>query len=344
MARTRVQRQLYQELLERYGREVADAFLKAIDDIRSAASLQAVTAAIEAGNIEGALDALDIDPAAFNDMLDRIRDAQNAGGQFAVDGMPKRKPDGTAFSIRWDGRVYAAESWLRTYSSQLITRTTEDMREAARTALVDSLARGDNPRRAALDLVGRIDRTTGKRTGGVLGLNGPQEEALRRAREELASDDPAGLKNYLQRQRRDRRFDRSVQKAINEGRAVPKEIADKAVRQYSNRLLELRGRTIGLEETFTALEAGKAQAYQQAIDAGKVSESAVKKKWRHFPSRNPRHQHIATDGKTVGIREYFVMPDGTRMLRPHDPDAPARHRIGCRCQADYDIDFLAGIT
>lgn len=344
MARTRAQRQAYADLLERYGREVADAFFAAIDSIKRQAVLSRITAAIEAGDIEGALDALDIDPAAFNDMLDRIRDAQTEGGKYETSVMPKRKPDGAAFTVRWDGRAYSAENWLREHSSELITRTTQDMREAVRASLVAGLERGDNPTRTALDIVGRIDRATGKRTGGVLGLTTPQEEALRRAREELGSADPAGLKNYLTRVRRDKRFDRSIAKAIREGRAVDPAIAAKAATQYANGLLKLRGETIGKEETFTALEAGRAQAYQQAVDAGKIAESAVKKIWRHFSSRNPRHQHVALNGKTVGLREYFVMPDGTLMQRPHDPEAPARHRIGCRCQADYSISWYEGLS
>lgn len=343
MAKTRAQRQVYADLLATHGRAVADAFFKAIDDIRNAASLARVTAAIEAGDIEGALDALDIDPAAFNDMLDRIRDAQTSGGRYSTETMPKRRPDGTVFTVRWDGRAVEAESWMRQHAADLVTRTTQDMRLAARQSLTASLERGDNPRRAGLDLVGRISRVTGKREGGVLGLTSPQEEALRRAREELASADPEGLRNYLTRKRRDRRFDRSITKAIREGRAVDPEIAARAIRQYANGLLKLRGETVGKEEAFTALEAGREQAYVQAVDAGKVSEAAVTKAWRHLGNRPFRDQHLAINGQKVGLRAAFIMPDGTRMLRPHDPAAPLRHRIGCHCQADYEIDFYANL-
>jgi hypothetical protein len=343
LARTRVQRQLYAELLERYGRAVADAFFKAIDDIRKAASLQAVTAAIEAGDIEGALDALDIDPAAFNDMLDRIKDAQTAGGNYSTETMPKRRPDGTAFTVRWDGRAVEAESWMRQHAADLVTHTTQDMREAARQSLVASLERGDNPKRAGLELVGRINRVTGKRTGGTLGLSVPQEEYVRRAREELASTSPDFMSNYLGRKRRDRRFDRSVAKAIREGKPVPPEIAAKAITAYSNRLLQLRGETIGRHEAFAALSAGRQQAYEQAVASGKITAAAVTKSWRHLSSLDYRPDHRLMNGKGVGLMESFVLPDGTTMLYPHDSSAPIKHTVGCRCQADYKVDFLAGI-
>lgn len=343
MASTRANRQVYADLLERYGRQVADAFYRALDNLRAGAELQRVTAALESNDIEAALEALHIDPEAFNEVLDKMREAQTEGGKFATETMPKRKPDGTAFVVRWDGRAYEAEAWMRSHSSQFVTRTTADMRQAARQSLVASLERGDNPKRAGLDLVGRVSRVTGKREGGILGLTTPQEEAVRRAREELASDDPAGLRNYLTRKGRDRRFDRSITKAIREGKAVDPAIAEKALRGYTNGKLKARGETVGKEEAFTALEAGKEQAYIQAVDSGKVAESAVTKTWKHLANRPFRDQHKAISGQKVGLRASFVMPDGTMMKRPHDPDAPLRHKVGCHCQADYSIDFYANL-
>ena len=344
MAKTRAQRQVYADLLDRYGRSVADAFFAALDKIKAAASVQRITAEIEAGNIEGALDELDIDPADFNDLLDHIRDAQKEGGKAAADEMPKRRPDGTALSIRYDGRAYNAETWMREHSSDFITRTTSDMRAASRASLADNLAKGRNPKSAALDLIGRLNRVTGKREGGILGLSIPQEEAVRRAREELASADPAGLRNYLTRPRRNRQFDRSVTKAIREGRALDPAIAANAIRGYSNKLLRYRGEVIGKHEAFSALAAGKQQAYEQAVTSGKVDAAVVVKTWKHFPNLEPRHQHIAMSGRSVGLLESFVLPDGTVMQFPHDPKAPVKHTAGCHCQADYEIDFLAGIT
>ncbi|WGM31496.1 phage minor head protein [Brevundimonas sp. NIBR11] len=345
MARTRAQRQVYADLLERYGRAVADAFFRAIDDIRKAASLQAVTAAIEAGDIEGALDALDIDPAAFNDMLDRIKDAQTAGGNAATEAMPKRGRDGTALQVRFDGRAYAAEAWLRQHSSELISRTTTDMRAAARASLTDNLARGRNPRQAALDIVGRLNRVTGKREGGVLGLSAPQEAYVRSAREELASADPAALRHYLTRTRRDRRFDRTVTKAIREGVAPPKEIAARALTAYERRLLQLRGETIARVETMTALQRGKRQAFEQAIAAGKISEADVRKAWRSAGDLRVRHTHVMLNGDSAGFNEPFRSASGSLMQHPMDQSLGAGpdEIVGCRCDCEYQIDFYANL-
>ena len=344
MATSRATRQVYADLLERYGRSVADAFLRAVDTIRSGVELQRLTAAIEAGQIEEALEALHIDPAAFNEVADRLRDAQTAAGRTTAEAMPQRTPNGTALVVRYDGRNPEAERAASSQGSRLITGLTTEARENAARFISAGLSRGANPRVVALDLVGRVSRVTGKRVGGIIGLSTPQTEYVASAREELRSADPALLKNYLDRKRRDKRFDRSVTKAIREGRPMDAEVAARAAQAYENRLLLQRGEVIGQHETFAALETSKEQAFRQAVDAGKVSASAVTKTWRHFTVRQFRDQHLAINGQKVGLMGLFVMPDGTTMRHPHDPDAPIRHTAGCRCQADYEIDFYAGLT
>lgn len=345
MARTRSQRLVYDELLQKYGRQVADAFFKALDDLKKGVRLQQVVVAIENNDIEGALNALDIDPAAFNDMLDRIREAHTAGGNAAVDAMPKRNPDGTALRVRFDGRAMAAEDWLRRHSSELITRTTADMRAAVRASLADSLAKGQNPRTAALDIVGRMNRVSQRRVGGILGLSVPQEEYVRSSREELASKDPKLLNNYLTRKLRDRRFDRTVTKAIREGTKPPREIAAKAVNAYERRLLKLRGETIARVETMTALQKGKRQAFDQAVADGKVKEADIKKAWRSAGDFRVRHTHVMLNGDSVRFNEPFVSASGARLMHPMDTSLGAglSEIAGCRCDCEYRIDFLANL-
>ena len=275
--RDRSQARLYAELQETYGRAIADAFLKAFDNLRSMAEIQRVTAAIESGDINAALDALHLDPQAFNGIADKLREAYSEGGRITADFMPKRLPGGAALVVRFDGRNLAAEAWLSRHSSELISRITTEQVQSVRTALTESMRRGVNPRQAALEIVGRINRVTGKREGGILGLSAPQEAYVRTARDQLASSDPAGLRAYLTRARRDKRFDRSVTKAIREGKAVDPEIAAKAVTAYERRLLKLRGEVIGRVEAMTSLQQAKHEAYRQAIEAGKLEEIAVTK-------------------------------------------------------------------
>jgi hypothetical protein len=333
--------QLFDELLSRYGQSIADAFQKAVDDLRANVDLQRVIAAVQANDLNAAITAMHLDPAALAPLEDVISAAFTAGGQAVAQTMPAMKDRaGNAVVIRFNGRNLRAEQWLKAHSSQLVTDIVQDQRTSVRNALTAGMQKGQNPRTVALDVVGRIDPATGKREGGIIGLTSIQEDYARTAADELASGDPAQLRNYLTRGRRDKRFDRAVQKAIDSQQPVPADIAAKAVRNYRNQLLRLRGETIGKHEAFASLSTAKHEAYTQATERGDIAAAAVTKKWRHFANEHPREQHVAMAGKKVGLRDPFILPDGTRMLYPHDPSAPASQTLGCHCAADYEISFL----
>lgn len=214
-----------------------------------------------------------------------------------------------------------------------------------RLALEAGQIAGRNPRATALDITGRINRLTGKREGGILGLSANQTDAVIRARAELLSSDAAQLRNYLTRGRRDRRFDRLVAKAIREGRAVSRADADRIVGRYKDRLLALRGEMIARTETLAGLNAGKEEGIRQLVDAGKVQRSQVKKIWRATGDGRTRDSHMFLNGVEVGLDEAFVSPlTGAQMMHPHDTSrgAPASEVIGCRCFYEVKIDYFAG--
>lgn len=344
MARKPTQAQLFAELQARYGPETANAFMAAVRDIKRAADVRRVIQALAAGDIEAAIQATNLDPAVYGPMQDAIAQAFRAGGQATAESMPVlRDETGARMVFRFDGRNLRVEELLREHSAALVTNIDDDARQGLRLAATAGMERGDNPTTTALNMVGRINRVTGQREGGIIGLTVPQVEFVENARAQLASGDPKAMRAYLERGRRDKRFDRSVTKAIREGKPVPKEIADKAITAYSNQLLKLRGDTLGLNETFTALESSKREAYAQAIESGKVTAQAVTKKWRHLSSENPRVDHVAMAGRVVPFDQPFVLPDGTMMQHPHDPSAPVRHVAGCKCQCDYRITAMRSV-
>lgn len=343
MARTPTPQQLYDELLTRYGQEIADAFEAAIDDLKSAAEIQRLQAAIQTGDINAAIEALHLDAAAYDRMLDQIAAAYGEGGQAATSLLPKRTQDGVALILRFSARNLRAERWLRDHSSALVTRILDDQRQAVRQALVAGLERGENPRATALDIVGRVDQASGKRVGGVLGLSAPQERYVQSAKAELASSDPALLRNYLTRERRDKRFDRSVAKAIRNGEALPAEIQGKAVIAYERRLLALRGETIGRTEALTSLNASQREALLQAVESGQIAESQIRRVWKATGDLRTRDTHRALNGDSVGLNEAFRSPSGASIRFPGDPEAPAAERCNCRCWIMPRVDWAANI-
>ncbi len=344
MARTPSQQRLFDALQTRYGAEAARAFLAAIDDITAAADLQRIIAALNAGNIEAAIAAMNIEAAAYGPLLDALDGAYRAGGDAAVASLPALTDTaGGRVVIRFDARNPRAETWLRDNSSDFVTRIQTEQRLAIRQALEAGMIRGENPRTTALDVVGRISRATGKREGGIVGLTQPQEVAARRALDELRSGDPTQMSAYLERGRRDKRFDRAVTKAIREGKPVDAATATKAVTQYKNRLLALRGEMIGRTEAMTSLHTAQHEALLQAIDKGAITENQVRRVWSSAGDGRVRHTHAILDGQSVGLNEKFNSPSGAQLMYPGDPSAPASERIGCRCTVNTRIDFLSNL-
>ncbi|MGX1096519.1 head morphogenesis protein [Amorphus sp. MBR-141] len=339
-------RRRLEDLLASLEPTMRDYFLASIIDIRSGVTLRVLVERLERGDVNGAIEALNIEPEAFDRLSIAIREAYGEGGRFEVDNLPRvRDPDGARVVFRFGVRNLAGEQWLQEHSSQLITRVTADQIQAAQVVLEEGLQRGQNPRTTALDLVGRVSRATNSREGGTLGLTTPQTGYVLKAKEELLSGDPESLKHYLTRGRRDKRFDRTVMKAIREGKPVPADMVTKITGRYADGLLNLRGETVAQKETMTALAKGRFDAMRQQIDAGKVDVQDITKEWRHSGlTENARVQHVHMHGKSVGFEEDFIMPDGTRMKYPHDPDAPIDHTAGCHCTFRISVDYTGALA
>ena len=139
------------------------------------------------------------------------------------------------------------------------------------------------------------------------------------------------MREYLDLKRRDKRFDGTIEKAIREGRALDREMVTRITGRLADRYLQLRGETIGRTETLISLAQSRDDAMRQAVQQGKVDARFVSKVWRRSPAEHPRMQHTMMSGQSTPYLEPFVMPDGTRMMYPHDPAAPGRHTINCKC-------------
>lgn len=326
------------KLAEKLEPQLRDAFTQAIQSIRDAATIQRIADLLDRGDVDGVIEALGLDRAVYLPLERAIQAAYDAGGIAVVASMGKT-PDGARVLFAFNARNLRAESYLQNHSSNLITRIVADQRAAVRQALTEALSRGLNPRNSALDLVGRIG-LSGRREGGIVGLSAQQQRAVSAARAELSGGD---LRAYLSRARRDRRFDRTIEKAIREGTALPRDVIDKIVGRYSDLLLQLRGETIARTETLSALHAAQEEAFRQAIDNGTVTANQVRKAWHSAGDNRVRDTHQALNGESVQMDEAFQSPSGARLLYPMDASAPPEETINCRCWVEYRIDFLANI-
>jgi hypothetical protein len=335
----------FDELLSTYEPKLAAAFREAIESIKSTIVLKVVVERLERGDVEGAIAAMQLDAEAFASLEIAFAEAYNAGGINEVANLPKLKDQsGARIVFRFGLRNPAAERFLREHSSQMVTRIVEDQRIAVRAALVEGLTRGKNPTATALDVIGRMSKVTRRREGGIIGLTSPQERFIAKARAELLSGDPAQLRHYLTRERRDKRFDRTVAAAIKAGKPVAPDDVTRMVGRYSDRLLQLRGEMLARTETMMALATARDHAIRQQIDAGKIAEGDVKKKWRTAGDSRVRHTHRVMNGQAVEMNGMFVSPSGATLRYPGDPEAPVSEIIGCRCFLQYKVDYLASVV
>lgn len=301
-----------------------------IRDLTRGVEFHRLEKAIRRGDLEDAIAALHIDRAAFHPLEAKLVEAFTAGGQGAVATMPAA----VSIGFRFDPGNQRAAAIIRETAGSLITRLTQGEIDQARAFLVDGMARGAGPRSVALDLVGRISRATGNREGGLIGLSAPQRAFVESAKAELGSGDPALLRNYLARGRRDRTFDARVRAAIISRKPVPADVARTMTTRYAARLTQLRGEIIARTEGIPAIRAAKHEAFQQLVDDGRVDAMDIVRGWSTTTDGRQRDSHDAMNGQEVrGLDSPFVSPSGAMFRYPGDSSlgaAPAEI-IACRC-------------
>lgn len=331
------------ELLEKFAPAIRDAILAGIYELRDTALLTQIIEMVERGDAEGALRALGYNPALFNGVYIAMIQAFEAGGMLMMAGMPRYTADATGMKtmLRFNVRDRDAEKWLREQSSSLITGIEDDIRVAVRDTLQDGLAQGRNPRNVALDLVGRYDRTTGHREGGVIGLSQTQQGWARSVRQRLTTLD----ESYFDMSLRDARFDDTVRAAIKSGKPLPRDVVDKLTDRYRARALKHRGEMIGRTEALHALNRSEFEATKQALAQSALPTAAAKKVWDSAGDNRVRDSHREMDGQIVGIEEPFVAPSGARLMHPGDTSlgAGGKEVIACRCRVRYDIRWGYGL-
>lgn len=327
-------------LLDKLAPQVQEAFLLSIRNVQSDVQLRVMVAALERGDVEAAINAIGLGAEYFAPLDRALTEAYTQGGDWAIDEVKAiAKKQGATITGYFAARNPASERFLAEQSSRLIVDIVADQRNMIRDVLTQNMRAGVNAQRASLDLVGRINRATGRRDGGLLGLTRNQALSVRIALAELRSGDPAVMRNYLTRGRRDRRFDGLVKRAIRDGKPVSTADASRVVGRYSDRLLKLRGETIARTELLGSLHHAKNEGYEQVIQRNNIPESAVTRKWRSAKDKDTRDTHRAASGQTRGPNGYLV--GGYVMMFPGDDSqgAPAKEIILCRCDEEVYFNF-----
>lgn len=324
------------DLTRLYEPRIRQAFLAAMQDIRDRAQMGALRDALRSGDINAAVNALNIDPASYARLQATILEVYSQSGALTIKSNTWVYPDGTRAVVRYNSLSPLAETYARELSARLVVGLSSEAQAIARDVIADAYALGRPLDRVARDLVGRIG-ANGRRTGGVVGLDPQQVQWVQNLRRYIETDPSRALGMKLNP--RDLAF---IRRIIAENRTLTQAQIDGLLRRYENNQLLVRGNRIARTETITAIEQGKFDAWRQGLEKTGVPEQFLIRTWRHTGrSMIDRVQHMFISGTQVmGLSEPFIMPDGAALRYPHDTGLGAglHQVINCQCRADYRLD------
>lgn len=321
-------------------RRMLQTFTAIITEVRDQAVISEIVRALETGDVERVIFLLQLDETTWQPLEEAVREAYRTGGLVTATAIGSIPTAEGTIAAKFNMRSPSAERWLAEQSSRLVTEVIEPQKQAIREYLNAGLVRGDNPRTMALDVVGRINTVTKKREGGIVGLTSQQAQWIANARAELESLDS----NYLTRRLRDKRFDRTIERAIREGKPLPASAIDNAINRMQAIAEKYRGDVIARTESINALRAGQFESITQAVEAGEVDQQDVTKEWDDSGNDGrTRESHRRADGQKVPIDQPFIV-GRDRLMYPGDPRGSAAETIQCRCSMKTRIDFGARVA
>ena len=329
------------EILERIDAidpQLQKAYLDSVRASVDAATVAEVERLIAAEDENGLAQLLGL--GALSLLIESIRSAYIAGARFEMVAIFIPAADRPEIGRKeFDATLPPATAWIDQQASQLRAQAQIDVREAIRSVLSSRRVIGGvrTDRQAALDLVGRVSPQTGQRSGGLIGLPGNMVKYVENARRQLLSGDPTQLKQYLDRSRRDRRYDKIVQRAIAAHKPVGAKEVDKMTGRYSERLLKFHAEVIAKTSALESFSAGRERAWEQLVEQG-LDRDRIEKEWRTRRDEKVRSSHVAMNGQRVILGQAFS--GGGVLLRfPGDMSLGAGYDMTalCRCIVIYHL-------
>lgn len=205
---------------------------------------------------------------------------------------------------------------MRANRLRLVQQFTAEQTRATRSALIDGITRGLNPRDQALNF------------RDSLGLTERQTQAVQNYRRLLEQNNGDALERAL----RDRRFDGTVRRAVRTGEPLSTTQIDRMVGRYNERSLAMRAETIARTEALRSAHEGTNEMFQQAFDEGTLNPNQVTQTWETSQDgrvRDPGHTIMQSQQRRVG--EPFTSGLGNALRFPGDATAPAEDVVMCRC-------------
>ncbi len=282
------------------------AFLRAIADTRALASLEEIAVLVEAGRIgEAAILVDNVVPP----LMDEITAAYNAAGANAAIRLTR---DVNRF-ISFDQLNPRSVAYLQANRLDLVRSLQNDTRAVLQRVMSDGFSRGLAPVAIAREARASIGLTPG------------QQELIENYRDNLTQRSSRALTREL----RDRRFDRTVRRAIRTGTPLRAAQVDRMVDRYRDRWIKHRSETIALTEAQRAIHAADEELWNQAVERAEIDPNDVIGTWKTVGDSKVRSSHAVMNGQQRPLGVPFTSGAGNSLRFPGD--GPPSESVRCRC-------------
>jgi hypothetical protein len=279
--------------------------------------MEQILAELERGDTEAALRIVD---SHINRMGDDIAQVLTNVGRDTMRELSGLLPE-VALAISFDPTFPRAAELMRENRLRFIREFTAQQRDVTRTALARALDEGLGPQAMVREL-----RDT-------IGLTFAQDSWVRNYQSELMGRDSRALNRVL----RDRRFDPTVERAIELDRPLTANQIDKMVERYRSRFRDMRVETIARTEAITATSLAREESVRQMMEQTGIEPGRVTRIWHAHRDSRTRDWHASMDRQERGLEEPFTDGLGNSLMYPGDRSAPPETVINCRCTLIMDI-------
>lgn len=272
--------------------DVVSALLRAFAILRESLTDAELQRAIDTGSVESLIRAAFSDQVmdrAFLPLRQRIRQTTERGFQYAVKDLPRGGKVNGTLAVAFDHLNPNIITALRDLDTDALDTLKEEQRATVKQAGEVAIQEG----------VGV--KTFGRRIRDAVGLAPNQEQSVRNYEESLRTGDA----EVLQRQLRDKRFDRTITKALD-GDGLSEEQIARMTDAYRRRFIAHNANTHARTTTLQAYKAGQELTWKQAKENGVIPPNGrLMKTWIQIDRPTKRESHVPLHGETVSIDQPY---------------------------------------
>ena len=289
--------------------DVIAAVLAVFRSVTASLSDAELARLIAARAVERIVDSI-VNDAAFTRALLPLRQTLRATTETAfrwtVPDLPRGgKVNGevAVFYDRLNPRVIEA---IRNLESRITSTLSQDMRATIRQYLERGI--GEN----------QTAKTIAKGLRDVIGLAPNQEAAVANFERMLREGDREAFTRLL----RDRRFDRTLDKALGEGGTGLSEAQiTRMVTAYRKRMTAFHAETVSRTAVLDSYKIAQRESWKSAIDAGLVERGQLMRQWIGVNDDRERDSHLAMNDTIVPFDSPY----------PNGQNYPGEGEFNCRC-------------